>query len=73
MRSKEAFAYSRSTGYFCLVPASTGRVSGLSKRPDPPTEARRAGTFHDGQVAGRVMANWLTLGPAAGSCRRCRE
>src|SRR6516165_1055393 len=45
MRSKEAFAYSRSTGYFCSVAASTVRVSGSSKRPDPPL-IRRAGTCH---------------------------
>jgi hypothetical protein len=34
MRSKEAFAYSRSTGYFCSVAASTVRVADrLSARP----------------------------------------
>src|SRR5262249_23651170 len=37
MRSKEAFTYSRSTGYFCSVAASTVRVSGSSKRPGPPS------------------------------------
>src|SRR5262249_28626141 len=43
MRSKEAFAYSRSTGYFCPVAASTVRVSGSSKRPDPPRLGKGAG------------------------------
>src|SRR5262249_53872781 len=43
MRSKEAFAYSRSTGYFCSVAASTVRVSGSSKRPDPPRLGKGAG------------------------------
>src|SRR5215831_5757006 len=37
MRSKEAFAYSRSTGCFCSAAASNVRVSGSSKRPDPPS------------------------------------
>jgi hypothetical protein len=35
MRSKEAFAYSRVTGYFCSV--VNVRVTGSSKRSDPPT------------------------------------
>jgi hypothetical protein len=37
MRWKEAFTYSRSTGYFCSVAASTLRVSGSSKHPGPPS------------------------------------
>jgi hypothetical protein len=39
MRSKEAFAYSRITGYFCSV--VNVRVSGSSKRPDPLGKAGR--------------------------------
>jgi hypothetical protein len=55
MRSKEVFAYSRSTGYFCSVAASTVRVGGSSKRPDPRGDSnRRVGTCHDGQTAGHV-------------------
>jgi hypothetical protein len=42
MRSKEAFAYSRGTGYFCSVAAPFRRVT-----------PRRAGAGHD--ATGRVM------------------
>jgi len=34
MRSKEAFAYSRSTGYFCSVAASTVRVKSIPRISD---------------------------------------
>src|SRR5215469_14377190 len=45
MRSKEAFAYSRSTEYFCSVVTSTVRVSGSRKRP-----TRRRGHPSTGQA-----------------------
>jgi hypothetical protein len=51
MRSKEAFACSRGTGYFCSVAASTVRVRGSSKRPDPRGDSnRRVGTCYDATV-----------------------
>jgi hypothetical protein len=50
VRSKEVFAYSRITGYFCSV--VNVRVSGSSKRPDPPGWGRRAGACHDARGDG---------------------
>src|SRR5262249_8778979 len=46
MRSKEAFAYSRSTGYFCLVAANH---SAPFRRVTP----RRAGACHEATGMGR--------------------
>jgi hypothetical protein len=43
MRSKEAFAYSRSTGYFCSVAASTVRVKGIIQAPRPVRRLEPAG------------------------------
>jgi hypothetical protein len=38
MRSKEAFAYSRGTGYFCSVAASIVRVKGIIQAPRPDSD-----------------------------------
>jgi hypothetical protein len=62
MRSKEAFAYSRSTGYFCSVAASTVRVRGSSKRPDP--RGGRQRVTSDGGKGPAALA--LVLNSAAG-------
>ena len=52
MRSKEAFAYSRSTGYFCSV-CSVNRPSKRIIQAPQPTKAREGGpglaTTHEGK------------------------
>jgi hypothetical protein len=66
MRSKEAFAYSKSTGYFCSVAASTVRVRGSSERPDRRGDSNpRVGTCHDAtviDVTGDYTAQNLSVG-----------
>jgi hypothetical protein len=61
MRSKEAFAYSRSTGYFCSVAASTVRVKGIIQAPRP---ARRL------EPAGRDVARHDQLTNAAAAAAK---
>jgi hypothetical protein len=47
MRSKEASAYSRSTGYFCSVCSVNRPSSGSIRAPRPATGTGRAGTWHN--------------------------
>jgi hypothetical protein len=61
MRSKEAFAYSRGTGYFCSVAAPFRRVT-----------PRRAGAGHD--ATGRVMTmREPRPSEQAGACHNARR
>jgi hypothetical protein len=68
MRSKEAFAYSRITGYFCSV--VNVRVSGSSKRPDPPRLGKAGrGLPRRTWGTGRVMTKLTNAAPLARSVR----